>query len=221
MSKKTLEAAADRIDKRAEALRAYAAAPQTQRKLGSELNRTRAALLGCADYARELGGAAIHYQDRIVAEAQQAKQQGKASGLVPGTVINYATVRTLTETLALIANEKDGEALRELAKQAGEAGVKILMSISHADVVVHLKEVLEASVDLYRTGQTVKFRENQVALASDLLQWLETTTLACMNWCAAAQQYLLAVAGHGVVSDDELLKLVNERLAATWKKHAA
>jgi hypothetical protein len=212
---------AKKVHDRATTLRSYASKPGTHRHIASEIERTAAALLACEEYARELEPAAQDYQHKAIERTRQELQQGKPPTVLVSSVFNKFTFGELIKTLDLIANEKDREALEELAKKGSETAIKLLVILSGAHVLVSIKEVLETGLDLYKTGQAAKFRENQVVLTSNLLAWLEMVSVVCLNWCCAAQQYLLGVQGKGEATDDQLLAMVTMRSLDAWKRATA
>jgi len=133
---------------------------------------------------------------------------------------NLATEgKKLLETAQMIAEERDSEAFKALAGQAAETLVKIGMILSGAELLKLVEEFITSAMDVYQTGQSMKYRKNQVKLASDLLLWLESVSMICLTWAVQAQGLILRTEGkYEATSNDQIIEMVTKRIVALATK---
>lgn len=185
------------------------------------VQRAAASLRACSELRGEVDAARDAYIDKARQRDEAHIGSGESFRLMRYYGSLFASLHgasKLDESIKLIADERDIEALRALGEQVLETALKIGMTLSGVEVIKAVKEFVDAGLDLYRAGQQMKYRKNQVKFASNLLLWLDVVCLACLNWGVAAQFYLLGARGKGDVDDDTVIAMVTERIAAVSRR---
>lgn len=209
------------LEKRATKLDGVVEHGKVHRAVLASVQRAAGSIRLCAVLLTEMHDAVLaraHAEDARRETALKAKRQ--LARLTEWTVYltqwGLATdCERLMEAIQLIAVERDADAYKALGKQAVETLVKIGMMLSGIELLKLVEEFISSAMDVYHTGESMKFRENQVRLASNLLLWLDSVSMICMTWSTQAQSLILRAEGkYEATSDDQIIEMVVNRTLA-------
>ena len=181
--------------------------------------RASKSLKVCSDLLQEVQSAVIARteadQKRLEAASKQKSPLGKVSQY-NATLMKASLGKAaaeLRDSVELIADERDAEAIKALGARALTTMVKIGTTLSGIELVKLVKDLIETGWDLIEVGRSMKFRKNQAKLSSDFLVWLESVSLARLTWAVHAEDLVLRAKGK-TPQEDRVIASVIKRIAA-------
>jgi len=192
----------------------------TRKPIRESLQKAYASLLASAELLLEMEDESHVRVKKTLAAAAKHPRPAKQIEALATMIAVLERFPELLESGELLSKGKDLEAMKHIAKEALKTAVEVGVIISGAKTVKDVADLLRILEDVARTGQSMKMRRQQVAVASDLLDWVETITVACLSWSYVVQRYLLDIEGKVNASDDDVLQLVSDRVvkhSRRWK----
>ena len=119
----------------------------------------------------------------------------------------------LLQSAVLLSEAKDSEAMKHIAGHVLKTAVDLALIFSGAKTIKDVAELLKVLEEVAKTGESFEMRKKQVKAATDVLDWIEGITYACLVWAYAAQRYISDITGHPDTSNDDVMQLVIERMA--------
>jgi hypothetical protein len=184
---------------------------KTDPQIKLRLQKAYASLKASAALLLELEDQSHHELTRSRAVDKNPNVRDATRAAVSTLVIskNYAT---LLESGVLLSEGRDVEAIKHLALEVFQTGVKIGIAVSGAKLVKDAAELIGMLEDLAKTGQAFKFRKKQIDDASNLLRWAEAISVAALIWNYAVERYLLDISGNSSATADDVLNLMTTRI---------
>jgi len=185
----------------------------TAKPVSLALQKAYGSLKACAELLLVMEDESYANMKKTLAKAAAVERPAHQIEAIATMIAVLDQFPRLLESAVLLSEAKDGEAMKHIAGHVLKTAVDLALLFSGAKTIKDVAELLNILDEMAKTGESFEMRKKQVKAASDVLDWIEAITLACLVWAYAAQRYISDITGHPDTSNDDVMQLVIERMA--------
>ncbi|MFY9789884.1 MAG: hypothetical protein WA474_18985 [Candidatus Sulfotelmatobacter sp.] len=207
-----IEESYTRFVERATALEALAD-KMTAKPVSLALQKAYGSLKACAELLLVMEDESCSNMKKTLAKAAAVERPAHQIEAMATMIAVLDQFPRLLQSAVLLSEAKDAEAMKHIAGHVLKTAVDLAIIFSGAKTIKDVAELLKVIDEVAKTGGSVEMRKKQVKAATDVLDWIEEITLACLVWAYAAQRYISDITGHPNTSNEDVMQLVIERMA--------
>jgi len=207
-----IEESYTRLAERAAALESLAD-KSTAKPVSLSLQKAYGSLKACAELLLVMEDESHSNMKKTLAKAAVLQRPASQIEAMATMIAVLDQFPPLLESAVLLSQAKDREAMKHIAGHVLKTAVDLALIFSGVKTIKDLAELLHVLDEVAKTGESFEMRKKQVKTATEVLDWIEGITLACLVWAYAAQRYISDITGHPNTSNDDVMQLVIERMA--------